>query len=303
MLNLNNILGRADNAVITRKVLIVALVLSFTFATNTEAQTAGGSAGPDLLGIRVGMTPEEALSILKARAPKEKWQTVNVQLKFEDAKQTRANVPNGTFRAVLENKRAHSALNHYVVFLTPTPGKEHVVAVLRIQNFGQDRPLFDQVIAGLIEKYGKPSYREEPKYGGGKLVWAFDADGKSRPLGIAKSTANSRGFPCTNGVALPYLDPGGWSVNYEPEGIAFDIGGKKGSVPYVKACGSTMVRATIVPFGGIGAEFAQALIVELIDHAAATAGKEHAVKLIDAAVAEDLARERGAAQNRSKPDI
>ena len=285
---------------------VFAVFVIIALVAGVQPTVAGELPGPDLLGLRVGMTPEEALPILKTRAPKEKWQTVRVKLQFQNSKQMNAHVPNGEFQAVLENKRVHSALNHYVVFLTPTPGEERVAAVLRIQNFGEERPLFTQVIAGLIEKYGNPSYSQDPQYGGGKLVWAFDTNGKPRPMGIPKSIQNVMGFPCTNGVALPYLDREvvGWSTKYEPLGKAFDIGGgKPGNVSYVNACGSTMVRATVIPFGGLGGEFAQGLTVELIGHSLATAGKQSADKLTESAIADDLARERGAAQKRSKPDI
>jgi hypothetical protein len=260
---------------------------------------AGGAsaAGPDLLGIRVGMTPEEALSILKARAPKEKWQTVKLKLKFNNARQQFAYVPNGEFRAVIENNRdrAASALNQYSLHLTPTPGNERVAAFCRVQNFGQERAVFNDVIAGLIEKYGKPSFRD--KNYPGKLIWAFDANGKPQPLGLSNYIANHAGFPCTNSLSL--VDTG-WGVKYEPKGIAYDMNGKKIEVSLIKTCGATMIRANVMPFGE---GFAQALNIELISNTLATAGKESADKLIESAIADDLAREHGAAKKRSKPDI
>jgi len=302
MLNLNNILSRADNAVLTRKVLIVALVLSFTFATNTEAQTVGSSAGPDLLGIRIGMTTEEALAILKARAPKESWQTYSAQLTFQDSRFQSVKLPNGTFRGALKNTSADSSGNMYIVYLTPTPGKERVAAVTRYQGFNQytqERPLFDSLVAGLIEKYGKPTLNQSQKGGYARLVWAFDAAGKPRSLAI-KPTYASEGGPCVQGETLPInsKEATGWSFQYQPVGD-FNVGGRKNDMPYVAACGDTMVRALVVPAG----EFVSSMHVELIGHAVATVAKERAVSLIDAAAAADLARARGAAQKKSKPDI
>jgi hypothetical protein len=247
------------------------------------AVLAGGAsaAGPDLLGIRIGMTPEEALSILKARAPKETWQTVTAQLMFRSIKNPgvpMANVPNGTYRAALINKPRANWDDRYYVFLTPTPGKERVAAVLRSQNYqiGQDRPLFDPVIAGLIEKFGKPTHRK----GSGSndynfIFWAYDADGKPRTLG----TVNQDGNPCTQGVTLPFdaRSAAEWSLMYSPV-TTVAIKGKEMKVSYVTSCGDTIVRAFVQP---AGKGFAALMNVELIGHALTTAGKEYAVKLID----------------------
>jgi len=304
MVNMNRIRGQAHNAMRNCKKFVVASLLAAAFTTIAGPQfaaSAGSLAGPDLLGIRVGMTPEEALSILKSRAPKEKWQTVSVKLQFDNSKGQRAYVPNGTFRAVLRNNVEHSALNQYGVYLTPIPGKERVAGVFRSQNFGNDRPLHDQVIAGLIEKYGKPSWRTLPGYPE-KLIWAFDADGNPRSLGIGNSNADKAGgFPCTSAVVLPRAGAVdvGWSVNYVPVGKT----GEGKEISLVKACGSTMVRAEVIAFGPVGGEFVAGLNVELIGHTLATAGKESAVKLTETAIAEELAHERAAAQKRSKPDL
>jgi hypothetical protein len=78
------------------------------------------------------------------------------------------------------------------------------------------------------------------------------------------------------------------------------MNGKKIEVSLIKTCGATMIRANVMPFGE---GFAQALNIELISNTLATAGKESADKLIESAIADDLAREPGAAKKRSKPDI
>jgi len=281
--------------------VLVALAVA-AFTTPRHAAAAGGMTGPDILGIRVGMTSEEALAILKARAPKETWQTFSAQLTFQDSRFQSVKLPNGTFRGAVKNRSADSSGNMYIVYLTPTPGKERVAAVTRYQGFNQytqERPLFDSLVAGLIEKYGKPTLNQSQKGGYARLIWAFDAGGKPRPLTIKPRHA-AEGGPCVQGETLPInsKEATGWSFKYQPVGD-FNVGGRMNDMPYVAACGDTLVRALVVPAG----EFVSSMHVELIGHAVATAGKERAVSLIDAAEAADLARARGAAQKKSKPDI
>lgn len=302
MKTLIKVLNQIYNAISIRNLRTATLlVVACAAISGTQsASGAGGLAGPDFLGIRVGMTPEETQSILKTRVPKETWQTVNMQLAFTNAKFQTAKVPNGTYRAAVENKTRDGFSDRYIVYLTPTPGKERVAAVIRLQTFRQDRPLFDELVAGLIEKYGKPTYRG--KVTPGKFIWAFDGDGKPRAFGI--KDPSGWGAPCENFEELPILSSqltpsAGWSLRYKPV-VDMAVGGKQINDSWESACGTTMVRAFVHP---AGAGFAAGLTVELIGHAQATAGKESAVQLIESAAAADLARERGAAKKRSRPDL
>lgn len=251
-------------------------------------------SGPDLVGLRLGMTPDEVMTALKARAPKEKWQTVMSDLRHTTSTGMLSPVPGGRFTAaIINDTRNTTRADEYWAYLAPVPGKERVIAIARRQNFLQERPLVDNTIAALIEKYGPPAARDPSD----KLIlgWSFDTAGKPRAFPQDPYTLSTI---CLGSQPL-YQTPrevGNWSVRYEAEAT---VSRKK--VRYEELCGATVVRARIVAAGTGG--FAQALTVELIGHAAATQGMRDLDAFMQNAKAADLESEKAKAATRAKPDL
>jgi len=255
------------------------------------ALAAGEPSGPDVLGIRVGMTHAEASAVLRTRAPKKNWQTTSLTLQFEDSRNQRAAVPNGTFRAALLTKKLRLTTetpDTYLAFFSPTPGDERVVAFVLNQYFLQQRPLLKDVTAQLVGKYGKPG---EVLYDT-QFLWAFDSKGAPRPLSQDQS-----GSPCRHVQQVGFLDQRevpSWSIDYKPAG---EINRKP--IDHVASCGAFMVRAKLMNVSADG--FVLALQIELIGHELATAGKLAALRMIDDAKASELAGARVAAKKGPKP--
>lgn len=254
---------------------------------------ASEPAGPDVLGVRVGMTHAEALAVLRTRAPKENWHTISTTLQFQSSGQQWTAVPGGTFRAVLLAKKQQGSndTNHsYLAYFSPTPGNERVVAFALHQNYMQQRPLLKDVVAQLAEKFGKPG---EAVYDA-EFIWGFDAKGARRPLMILDAS----GSACRHVPQLVYptqWQPPSWSIDYNPVGQV-----SRKPVDLVSACGAFMVRARIHPFGE---GFVQALTLELIGNDLATAGKSAALKQIEDAKTGELSGARDAAKKGPKPSF
>ncbi|MDP1900169.1 MAG: hypothetical protein Q8K96_06920 [Rubrivivax sp.] len=276
-------------------------LLSVLSALNSGAAAAGlllglsqhaaatEPSGPDVLGVRVGMTHAEALAVLRTRAPKENWQTISTTLQFQNSRQDWTAVPGGTFRAVLLEKKqriVNESPDSYLVYFSPTPGNERVVAFELTQIYVQQRPLLKDLTAQLVEKFGKPG---EAQYDT-QFTWGFDTKGAPRPLSQDQS-----GAPCRHVQRL--ADPkqwGGpsWSIDYNPMGQI-----NRKPVDLVSACGAFMVRARIIQSGE---GFVTSLNLELIGHELATAGKAAALKQIEEAKAGELAGARDAAKKGPK---
>jgi hypothetical protein len=257
----------------------------------THHATASEPSGPDVLGIRVGMTHAEALAVLRIRAPKENWQTISTTLQYQDSRQAWAGVPGGTFRTVLLAKKQHGSNDTpdtYLAYFSPTPGNERVVAFALHQSYMQQRPLLKDVIAQLVEKFGKPG---EAMYDA-EFIWGFDAKGARRPLMIQDASGSACRHVPQPGYPTPWQPPS-WSIDYNPVGQV-----SRKPVDLVSACGVFMVRARIQAFGE---GFVQALSLELMGHELATAGKSAALKQIDDAKAGELAGARDAAKKGPKP--
>lgn len=177
-------------------------------ATAPNPAPAAGAWGPDILGIRLGLTTaSQARPMLDALQPGSTVQVRQVQLTFNAPGAGDKPVPGGEYTAAFNlvppssahcgNRGVHC---EQIQALFAAPPGDRLLAVLRHANFEE--------IAGaryeqaLVEKYGPPLVREEsgPAFVKVNLTWAWRADG--RPV-----SGLQRRLPC--GSIFPVLDRAG----------------------------------------------------------------------------------------------
>lgn len=260
---------------IARESALVALICA-----STSALAAGRL---DVLGIKTGMTVDEAKAVMATLPQYRNLQVKSVNLAYTNSQGVPAPVPNGRTVGAIGNNDPNSSEKLAVEFGN-VPGKERVIGVARYSMYGGDsRPLEEKLRASLNEKYGKPSFVDELSKQ--VVIWAYDANGK--PRGIP-----SRGgfTPCNGAIAT--LDArgvfGDWSLRVFRPVIEHD----RQRLSVSETCGDVMVLARIVASQG----FVNALSVQLIDHKGALAAREEAARLIDAAAKGEMsdARKTGA---------
>ena len=164
---------------------------SSSVSSGGSKATGNGGAGPDVMGIRLRMTPSEAAAAIKARPNLLKgYREYSSILQYRLPNGTTADIPGGEFNKLFlahEKKGAGygDKINEGVlVFFAPVPGKDRVVGVSRYQEFPDGKqPEYGTLVKALVEKYGKPSSRGS----GGleQLIWLYDTNlkPKSKPIG------------------------------------------------------------------------------------------------------------------------
>jgi hypothetical protein len=132
----------------------------------------------DLLGAKLGMTPEQAFAAIKASDPTLKIDVLNSRLEPGDAPQTFKRVPQfavaHTVGAVANSfRRADGSSDEVVLEFSTPPNAPMVIKITREVIFAQNKPV---VVANLVDalrkKYGKEITRE------GHMYWLFDPAGK-----------------------------------------------------------------------------------------------------------------------------
>lgn len=232
----------------------------------------------DLVGVRLGMTPDEAMTAAKAWSPQDKWRTLPVQLSFLDDREREVRIPNTTTAGTISNDGTNSLL----VLFTTTPGRERVAGIRRAQSFLKERPLRNDLVAGLEKKFGRPAAIESTT-----LLWTFGPDGKPR-----KPAANSYGEPC----ASPF--PGG---SYKPVSHPYVVEGrKKITSRLVDTCGTVVVTARL---SADQQGFVDRMLVDMIGHAIATAGYEETSRIIAAAQSIHMNKVKAEGAKLAKPDL
>jgi len=148
--------------------LAAALGINSTAMAQT-APPADGSKGPDILGIRTGMTPQQAYDLLKGIDPAHRVTVglVPIPPLLGDKAAAYAMAPENL------NNGNDGNMN---VFLTLPPNPQQVWEVHRQLN-GSIHTTLDQIIASLRQKYGQ---EYSPPLGGSpSIVWLYDEQGKS----------------------------------------------------------------------------------------------------------------------------
>lgn len=137
-------------------------------------------AGPNILGIQLGMAPSEVRKIL-ARRPGIKIGEMPGFLLYQPASGERKEIPNS--RYIKRLITLPGSVEQITVDFTPTAGRERVISVERRQTFraGQ-QPTINATTEALVDKYGPFSYQFKP---GGPFInyfWRFDSQAKLRDV-------------------------------------------------------------------------------------------------------------------------
>jgi hypothetical protein len=178
----------------------LVFVLSAILAANSSAMAqASGSKGPDILGLRVGMSPQEAYDTLKNIDPTH-----------------RVTVGQILIPAVLGNKAAVYGMSPeslstgdemIAVSITLPPNPQQVWYVHRMLT-QKIHTTLDPIIASLRQKYGQESV---PISGRPDTVmnWLFDEQGKPADPQTAAATMHNCGNSGLTAISTGNMPPPG----------------------------------------------------------------------------------------------
>lgn len=138
----------------------------------TAASVPTTSVNVDIVGLRLGMTPEEVRKTIREH---DKTFRVNEQ------RASLQDLPGVTFlsevTAALDRRLPVGALDSIGVHFPPPPHKSQAIFINRFKGFEEGTlPLVTTIKDGLIKKYGTPSFIEEPGFEI-YMEWAYDSSG------------------------------------------------------------------------------------------------------------------------------
>jgi hypothetical protein len=187
--------------------IAAGLAVAFLSAAPVVAQTASAidPATLDVAGVKLGMTPEEAMVALKQFEPR-----FVVKKLYTQGQYSNYNVGGGDLALFSEAERAkyyftglsavdeglikpetkcriptdwqtcvtivHDDVEKITVGFSPVPGQERVIGVLREKTFNKEpKPAIATLLAGVLAKYPYQSTFQHPISGGSVVGWQFDA--------------------------------------------------------------------------------------------------------------------------------
>jgi hypothetical protein len=180
-----------------------------------------GGSGPDVLGLRIGMAPDQAREMFKSHGfgsttkssdrPFDSYAEVSNTLTFGLSGQTPKSVPHTNYVSRISGAindvkypSTESSGGLLTVFFGPVPGQERIVLLNRTEYIpASKKPTVDAFAKTLAEKYGIPT--ELPPDSPGTYRWRYDSNGTLR-----KPT------PATSFAGCPRLKPG--NVEFQPLG-------------------------------------------------------------------------------------
>ena len=199
--------------------------------SNSGSKSVGsGGPGPDVIGLRIGMGPDESRTILKSRFG------ASVESVNERLETLKFMLPSGS-QAIQNTKYLGSIIgktsdmSHYItVMFSPNPKEEGVVFLQRhLQLLPSNKPTLAAFEKTLMEKYGTPTENELVTY-----TWRYDSSGKLlRPA------------PSKNFGSCPQLDPNQLSINYYLTTTIFNPPHTKKLQQFkesMSGCGSILIR-------------------------------------------------------------
>jgi len=216
-------------------------------ATVTSVSKSVGSigSGPDVLGLRIGMAPDQAREMFKSHGfrsstkspnrPVENYAEGLNTLAFSLPGQAPKPVPNTSYVARISGAISDiktPATENAVVMLTaffgPVPGQEGIVSLNLTEYIpASKKPTANVIAKTLVEKYGTPTelLPDSP----GVYRWRYDSNGTLR-----KPT------PATSFVGCPRLRPG--VVEFQPQGSPLMIQEYKQSAA---RCGAIFLEVSL----------------------------------------------------------
>jgi len=212
---------------------------------NGSKSVGNGGLGPDVIGLRIGMAPDQAREMFKAHGfgssiksqdrPVASYAEGSNTLAFSLPGQAPQPVPNTNYVArlsgVISNVKhpaTESSGSVLTVFFGPVPGHEYIVSLNRTEYIpASKKPTFDAFAKTLVEKYGTPTelLPDSP----GIYRWRYDSNGTLR-----------KPAPASNFVGCPRLRPG--VVEFEPLGSPSMIQEYKQSAP---RCGAIFLEVAL----------------------------------------------------------
>jgi hypothetical protein len=178
-----------------------------------------GGSGPDVLGLRIGMAPDQAREMFKSHGfgsstkspnrPFDSYAEVSNTLTLALPGQAPQPVPHTSYIARISGAMndvkypaTESSGGLLTVFFGPVPGQERIVLLNRTEYIpASKKPTVDAFAKTLVEKYGTPT--ELPPDSPGTYRWRYDSNGTLRKPASA-----------TSFVGCPRLKPG--SVEFQP---------------------------------------------------------------------------------------
>ena len=119
----------------------------------------------DIIGLSIGMTPQEVISVLKNRGLIITGQRIN------EAHNSWLSGHEFTTYIVANSQKRRGNTERVTVSFSAPPAKNLVQAIFRGQKFKKgNEKLSDSISKALINKYGQPSYQNKNS----NLIWAFD---------------------------------------------------------------------------------------------------------------------------------
>ena len=249
-----------------------------TSKSRSKSVGSGGS-GPDVIGLRIGMTPDQAREKFKSHGfgsltkspnrPFDSYAEGSNRLAFSLPGQAPQPVPNTNYVAqisgVITNVKYPATENSgelLTIFFGPIPGQEGIVLLNRTEYIpASKKPTFDAFAKTLVKQYGTPTelLPDSP----GTYRWRYDSNGT-----LLKST------PATSFAGCPRLRPG--VVEFQPLGSPLMIQEYKQSVP---RCGAIFLEV-VLGFEGFNYAGPGTLIK---NHTTHMTGLDATIRALDAA--------------------
>ena len=196
-----------------------------------------------MMGLRIGMTLQEARTIFKSRVLVsdpflKRYFEIPRKLAFT-VQNTSTSVPNSNYTSSLEVNTAQeldNSVHDFSVTLSPIPGQERIVAVARKDMLSRDKmPTFDIFEKTLLEKYGTPTYSSPTN---NVFVWSYDSNGMLQKPGFIKDL-NQLGSCPDAGLRFTQSDDWVLTLPTVVNSLALQL------EQLASRCGSILVRATI----------------------------------------------------------
>jgi hypothetical protein len=151
-------------------VVVLEVLLGATFAAIAQAPAAGaGGKGPDILGLRVGMTPQEVYTLLQSIDPTHRVTVGQVLIP-----PVLGNQP-AVYGMAPESLSQSPEMIAVAITLPPNPQQAFLVHRQLNQTI---HTTVDQIVASLRQKYGQESI---PPVGGAanpSFVWVYNEQGQ-----------------------------------------------------------------------------------------------------------------------------
>jgi len=171
-------------------------------------KTAASLGFVDIVGIKLGMTPEQTVAAVKAYNPSLKIENLTARLEHPSNPGTFVRVPY-TINAYSANNRQDLGPVEWIAMqFTLQPGPPLLEKVVRYTGFVNNQPVMtSNLLQSLQKKYGQENYMQR----GDSVGWVYDSNGKlltrvSNPQGTCASDGFATGVP--GGGSGPHPPPG-----------------------------------------------------------------------------------------------